>query len=271
MTSLQNPPSAHYEVDFYAWLQSQARALRERRVDELDWENLAEEIESLARSERRDIEARMARLIEQLLKLRYASAAIGNSRARVWRLAAKGTRLDIERLLDESPSLRSQLGEIVANAYRFACLEALLKARLPDDAVPESCPFTVEQVMDDKFLQGLRRNDMREIRPPASARSDMQPKIGEWVWHHAPDPNFSTLPALVVATDGAPPSRSANTVGLMFNKGKVYWLSRDRVSPCSCEQAIKARDEARQTDPKCATVEEIEEHARVWQQQRANH
>jgi hypothetical protein len=59
----------------------------------------------------------------------------------------------------------------------------------------------------------------------------MDPKIGEWVWHDAPDPGFSKLPALVVATDGAPPSRGTNTVGLMFSRGNVYWLSKDHIRP----------------------------------------
>jgi hypothetical protein len=71
----------------------------------------------------------------------------------------------------------------------------------------------------------------------------MEPKIGDWVWLDAPDPSFGRLPALVVATEGAPPSRGTNTVGLMFNHGKVYWLSRDRIRPCSRDQAVRVRSQ----------------------------
>jgi hypothetical protein len=39
-------------------------------------------------------------------------------------------------------------------AYQRGRLAALRKARLPDDAMPESCPWSVEQVMDDNFLPG---------------------------------------------------------------------------------------------------------------------
>jgi uncharacterized protein DUF29 len=42
-------PEASYEQDFYAWSFAQARALRTRRPENLDWENLAEEIESLGK------------------------------------------------------------------------------------------------------------------------------------------------------------------------------------------------------------------------------
>jgi Domain of unknown function DUF29 len=41
-----------YETDFYAWLQTQAAHLRAKEWDSLDIDNLAEELDSLARSER---------------------------------------------------------------------------------------------------------------------------------------------------------------------------------------------------------------------------
>lgn len=47
MASASLPPSDLYERDYYTWIQEQVRALRERRVEHLDWPNLAEEIEDL--------------------------------------------------------------------------------------------------------------------------------------------------------------------------------------------------------------------------------
>jgi hypothetical protein len=44
-----------YEADIAAWAEQQANALRRRAANEIDWENVAEEIESLARSDRRKI------------------------------------------------------------------------------------------------------------------------------------------------------------------------------------------------------------------------
>jgi len=41
-----------YDLDFVQWSSSQADALRRRAGNEIDWENVAEEIESLGRSDR---------------------------------------------------------------------------------------------------------------------------------------------------------------------------------------------------------------------------
>jgi Domain of unknown function DUF29 len=145
-------PSELYDRDYYAWIQHQVQALRERRIEDLDWVNAAEEIEDLGKSERRGIRSQLARLLEHLLKLQYARGASQVNNRRGWELSIKGARIAVEDLLGDSPSLRSQLPELLAQAYRTARLEALRKARLPDEAVPEPCPWTVDQVMDISFL-----------------------------------------------------------------------------------------------------------------------
>ncbi len=57
-----------YERDYYTWALEQARALQERRIEEVDWENLAEEIGDLGRSEARSVRSQLARLLAHLLK-----------------------------------------------------------------------------------------------------------------------------------------------------------------------------------------------------------
>ncbi len=47
--------SKTYEADFYTWAISQADAARRRSANEVDWDNVAEELESLARSEFREL------------------------------------------------------------------------------------------------------------------------------------------------------------------------------------------------------------------------
>ncbi len=140
-----------YDRDYYAWIQHQVQALRERRIEDVDWANAAEEIEDLGKSERRSIRSQFARLLEHLLKLRYTHGNPRTNNRRGWTLSIKGARIAIEDLLNDSPSLRSQLPEMLAQAYRTARLEALRKTKLPDEAIPESCPWTVEQVMDNSF------------------------------------------------------------------------------------------------------------------------
>ena len=53
--------SADYEEDFYAWTVEQARLLRSGDLSAIDIENIAEEIESMGRSDRRAIESRLDR------------------------------------------------------------------------------------------------------------------------------------------------------------------------------------------------------------------
>ena len=152
MASTPNTPSDLYERDYYAWLQDQVRALRERRIEDVDWENVAEEIEDLGKSERRGIESQLSRLAEHLLKLAYIRGMSRDYDVRGWRMSVKGARFSIQKLLKESPSLRSRLAEMLPDAYYSGRLDALRDARASEDGIPELSPWTVEQLMDDSFL-----------------------------------------------------------------------------------------------------------------------
>lgn len=66
-----------YESDFFLWTQEQGlrlRALARTEDASVDWENIAEEIESLGRRERIEIESRLETLLEQLLRRRFSTA-----------------------------------------------------------------------------------------------------------------------------------------------------------------------------------------------------
>ncbi|GET41404.1 hypothetical protein MiSe_62160 [Microseira wollei NIES-4236] len=51
-----------YEQDFYLWIQTTAKLLKDRRFDDVDWENLIEEIESMGRSEKKEVKSRLQRI-----------------------------------------------------------------------------------------------------------------------------------------------------------------------------------------------------------------
>ena len=144
------PPTAPYEADFYAWTQDQARRLREAaaaRVNlPLDFENLAEEVESMGRSQASAVRSHLARVVEHLLKLGY-SPAVGPRAG--WRQSVSIHRVDALDELVDSPGLRPRLE--LARAYAIG--RAYAVAGLEEDGVagrdlPSECPYTLDQVLD---------------------------------------------------------------------------------------------------------------------------
>jgi hypothetical protein len=137
-----------YETDLSAWAQEQANLLRRLAAGErvnnsdLDWLNLAEEIEAVGRSERRELRSRMQRLLQHLLKWRFQP----EHRSRSWRSTIHTQRREIKQLLDDNPSLRPTLPAVMAAAYPTARLEALEETGLL--ALPETSPFDVDQVLN---------------------------------------------------------------------------------------------------------------------------
>jgi hypothetical protein len=125
MSSITNSLSDLYERDYYVWLQSQVQALREHRIKDVDWENVAEKIEGLSNSERQVVGSQLARLTEHLLKLQYMRGISRYYSARGWRLSVRGARFAIQKLLKDSPSLRRKLDEKLPDAYYSGRLEAL--------------------------------------------------------------------------------------------------------------------------------------------------
>src|SRR6201987_1073526 len=99
-----------YEEDFYAWTAEQARLLRSGKLTSIDVANIAEEIESLGRSDKRAIESRLTVLLTHLLKWQLQPAMRSSS----WTGAIREQRRQIEKLLKESPSLRPFIGEVLA-------------------------------------------------------------------------------------------------------------------------------------------------------------
>jgi hypothetical protein len=136
-----------YDTDFYAWANEQAALLRSGRLSELDIENVAEEIESMGRSERRELVNRLTVLFVHLLKWRYQPTYRGRS----WRLTIEQQRIKLGEHLRESPSLKSQLTELMSNAYRLAKIDAAQETGLDRDSFPIDCPFTFDEAMNPDF------------------------------------------------------------------------------------------------------------------------
>lgn len=136
-----------YETDFYAWTQRQAELLRSEEFSEVDWNNLIEEIETLGRSDRRELISRLEVLLMHLLKWQCQPRKRGKS----WRATIAEQRRRLRTLLVESPSLRAQLNEFVTNTYPDAVQAAVIETGLPAKAFPSQCPWTAAQIMDEEF------------------------------------------------------------------------------------------------------------------------
>lgn len=135
-----------YEADFYTWALRQADKLRAHDRD-LDWDNLAEEIEALSRSEARELRSRYILLLTHLLKWLFQPERRGAS----WEVTIKRERKEIEDHLNANPGLKSRRDELFGEAYAIARLDAALETSLPEATFPETNPFTVAQAMDEAF------------------------------------------------------------------------------------------------------------------------
>ncbi len=139
-----------YESDFYAWANEQASLLRAGRLAEADVENIAEEIESMGRSEKRELLSRLKVLLTHLLKWHFQPTLRGNS----WRLSIEEQRREVANHLADNPSLRARLPEAVASAYASAVLAAARETGLDRTTFAPVCTWSFEQVMDDDFWPG---------------------------------------------------------------------------------------------------------------------
>ena len=134
-----------YDADLYAWTREQAALLRSRAANELDYDNLAEEIESLGRSEKREIASRLENLLVHLLKWRYQPEERSNS----WRASIRDARVELERVLDDNPSLRALPAERLPKAFANARAKALDETGLY--RLPDECPWSADQVLSNEF------------------------------------------------------------------------------------------------------------------------
>ncbi|MER2605823.1 MAG: DUF29 domain-containing protein [Siculibacillus sp.] len=142
--------SAGYDVDLHAWALAQAAAIRAGRFDLVDLENVAEEIESLGRSDRRATRSQIERLLVHLLKWQCQPSR----RSRSWAVSIADARHQLDTLLGESPSLVphvvAEFPALYAHAREMAMRETGLAAR----RFPVSPPFSLDEARAADFWPG---------------------------------------------------------------------------------------------------------------------
>jgi hypothetical protein len=146
---------ARYDDDFFAWTQATARLLREGRSSEVDMNAVAEEIESLGRSDRREVLNRLAVLIMHLLKWEMQPERRSGS----WSASITEQRSRLKLILDDSPSLRACAGNFIVDAYPRAVRKAVYQMRLLRNPFSLQCPYTVAEILDADFWPESRSDE----------------------------------------------------------------------------------------------------------------
>jgi Domain of unknown function DUF29 len=145
-----------YDRDFVLWSEEQAAALRRAKDSNLplDWENLAEEIESLGRSQRTELKSQLRRVLRHLFKLDASPATEPHGG---WRSTIRDARVEIEDVLEDSPSLRREIADIIAKQSGTAAKLAAADLARHGEPVEKASArleqggFTAEQVLADWF------------------------------------------------------------------------------------------------------------------------
>lgn len=138
-----------HDRDFHAWALHNARLLREGAFNQLDAEQIAEELEAMGASERRELLNRLQILILHLIKFQYQPERRGKS----WLLTINHQRTAIERLLEQSPSLRQLLDdETLAKVYGKAVRDTVIETDLDRLLFPLDCPYRLEQILDEDWF-----------------------------------------------------------------------------------------------------------------------
>jgi hypothetical protein len=150
-----------YEKDFYLWVMENLKLLKNKEYELVDWENLLEEIEYMARKELRSVISLMAVIMEHLYKWENyrESAYMGSG----WKKSILNARKELINLFDEMPSLKrvAQEKESLNKAWRRAVnslitwfkeeedLAQKYFGRFPtEEDFPKECPYTFEQITE---------------------------------------------------------------------------------------------------------------------------
>jgi hypothetical protein len=136
--------AADYATDFYGWATETARKLRSGQVAEVDLGQVAEEIESLGKSEQQQLANRLAILLAHMLKWEFQPA----KRKGGWEGTMREQRLRIQKLLAKNPSLDPLVEETILEAYPIAIAMAANETRtMVEEDFPRTCPYSRSEIL----------------------------------------------------------------------------------------------------------------------------
>jgi chromosome segregation ATPase len=151
VAELKSTPKRLYETDYSLWVQETVKQLQDRDFNALDLENLIEEVADLSRRDRKKLKNLLRRLFEHLLKLKYWEAEIQRNE-RHWQSEILNFRQQIQDEIEDSPSLKPYLQQILNECYQDARKLASIASTLSLDVFPEVPIANLEQVLDEDWL-----------------------------------------------------------------------------------------------------------------------
>ena len=141
-----------YKIDEYLWLQETITILRKNRLEDLDLENLIEELESLGKRDFNKVRSLLRQIIIHLLLLEYWPEEYERN-YRHWKGEVTAFRADLYDSL--TTTLKNKLNEDLASIYQTALKIVLQKTGLSKDTIPENCPYSFEQLLDDTWYPDI--------------------------------------------------------------------------------------------------------------------
>jgi hypothetical protein len=137
----------NHEKDVYGWAVHTAQLLREKKMNEVDFDSVIEEIEGMARSDEYELSNRLSLVISHLLKWQFQP----NMRGHSWKYTIEEQREQAKIHFRKNPSLKSKMNEILSDAHRVALSKAAKETALDKKTFPAECPYTFEQIMNNEF------------------------------------------------------------------------------------------------------------------------
>ena len=161
-------PMTGYDEDLALWLNEQAALLRARQFADLDIDTLAEEIESAARGLGCEIVDRLAAIMAMLARNVYDRERRPTDKMKIH-------RGQLTRVVQGSPSLRPRLAD--PQVLERAWTRMLSDHDVDRGDLPETCPWTLHQVLNGVLPRDVLHHHRDEIVRMLAARGCRNPRV----------------------------------------------------------------------------------------------
>lgn len=142
-----NPSLTTYQDDFYSWIDHNIMLLKQKQWEDIDIDTLIDELESMAKRDKRELISHFIVLIAHLLKWHYQPQMRSGS----WRGSICEQRIRIQDQLEDSPSLKNCLDISIDKAYPAALKITHQEIGLSISAFPLRCPYSISELLDEDF------------------------------------------------------------------------------------------------------------------------